>query len=167
MLALLAVGVMPASAQETQSAAPGAQSESKGRHEGGKRGFRDGGGRNSKLMSMLNADQKEKFKAIMQASRQQNQPLYEKMKALKEASKGQGSFDEKSKAEFVALRKQISESRKSTHEKIVALLTPEQKVEFEKNKGFGGRGGEGGFGGRRHRGGPGAEGAAAPGGGNQ
>jgi Spy/CpxP family protein refolding chaperone len=143
MLALLALNVVPASAQDAQPAAPDAK-------VGGGEGKR-GGGRHGKLMTMLNADQKEKFKAIMQASRDESRPLFEKMQALKDASKGQGSFDEKSKTEFVALRKQLSENRKATQQKILAILTPEQKVEFEKNKGFGGRGGDGNWGGRKHR----------------
>lgn len=166
-MAIVAAAIVsvPAVAQEAPAGStvvPSADSQQlekgagkRGKHDSrkGERTGRRGGG---KLMQMLSEDQKTQFKSIMQASREEVKPLFEKMQALKQASKANGSFDDKSKSEFVAIRQKLKQHREATNQKILAILTPEQKVEFEKmqanrKNGFGGKGMRGGksFGGTR------------------
>lgn len=130
---------------------------------GGERG--EGGPGGGRLMQMLNPDQKVKFQAIMKSAHEQSGPLKQKLQAMREQMAGANSMDEKTKGDFASLRKQMDDHRKQTHEKIMGLLTPEQKATFEKEKaargesgGFGGRGGAGGFGGRGGEGGFGGRG---------
>jgi len=116
-----------------------------GKHQGerGGRGFGGGGGFGG-LRETLTADQQKQFDQIIQESKTQNQPLFEKMKALRGA--GTGAPDDKTKAEFQSLREQMKAQRKATHEKVMALLTPDQKAKFEaaRESRRSGRGGEGG-----------------------
>jgi Spy/CpxP family protein refolding chaperone len=113
-----------------------------GKHHGkrGKRGFGSGAAFGG-LRDSLTADQQKSFDKIIADSKAKNQPLFEKMKSLR----GAGAPDDKTKAEFQALREQMKAERKATHEKIMALLTPEQKAKFEaaREARRGGRGGEG------------------------
>lgn len=112
-----------------------------GKHHG-ERGGRGGGF--GGLRDTLTADQQKQFDQIIQESKSKNQPLFEKMKALRGSDSG--APDEKTKAEFQALKEQMRAERKATHEKIMSLLTPEQKAKLEANREArrGSRGGEGG-----------------------
>jgi Spy/CpxP family protein refolding chaperone len=124
---------------------------------GGKYMRRGGGERFAKLQQILTPAQKDEFKALMQQSREESKPLFERMVALRAQMRGGGSMDDKTKAEFVALRKQMKERREANQAKLMALLTPEQKAQLEASGGlpsFGGGkfGGEGKVGRRgQHR----------------
>lgn len=115
----------------------------------------------AKLQGILTAEQKIQFQSIMQASRKEGKPLYEKMRTMREQMQSGSNMDDKTKSEFTAVRKQMKAHRQATQTKILALLTPAQKAQLDKmggldsgKEGFGeGRGMSkwAGGGGRRHK----------------
>ena len=147
LVALMAAGVAPVLAQgadvNAQAGAPQAPGFAKQGGRGGskhgmskrggamgeKRGFMGG-----RLMQMLSADQKAQFKSIMQSNREQGKALHDKMRAIREANQGKSNLDAASKAELMALRKQMKAHREGMDAKIASILTPEQKVVFEQQR---------------------------------
>lgn len=136
---------------------------------GGRFGRRGGGGRGARfaqLEAVLNPEQKAQFQQIMEQSRAEGKPLMEKMRAMKSSMQGGASMDDKTKAEFKALRQQLNAHHEGTQAKISALLTPDQKAQLAKTGGmptFGGPDGEGPGGGAGF-GGPGGGNFGGPGG---
>lgn len=137
----------------------GSRRQMYGKRGGG--GAGGGGGRMGAMDGLLTDAQRTQVQALKEANRAKTKPLMEQMKALRQSGGGQ---DEKSKAQFQALRQQMQTERKATHEKIMSLLTPDQKAKLAAQAGQGGGrqfGGQGGAGGRGGRGGAGGFGGGA------
>ena len=86
----------------------------------------------------LTDDQKEKMKAIHQASREKIRPLFENLKAER-TKLNQLKFCNSPEKDIQAqqdkinnIKKQIKAERKSNFEQIQAILTPDQQKEFNK-----------------------------------
>jgi periplasmic protein CpxP/Spy len=149
-LSFTLTGPAPAMAQNDQGkAAQGEQRQGQrqGAQRGGQRGQRGGqrapGGRLQAALAKLNlnADQKTKIKAVTDDSEAQ----------LKKIRDGQGTPEEK--------REKSRPIMQNTREKVMAILTPEQRKQLEAELGSarrgaeGRRGGQGRPGGQRRRGG--------------
>jgi protein CpxP len=89
------------------------------------------------VMSQLNltAEQKQQMKALREADRQQNQALYQSVRAkaagyrqLKQANDPKADA---AKADLQALRTQAKAARTAEHDKMLSLLTPEQRALLE------------------------------------
>jgi hypothetical protein len=175
-LAITALMAAPAFAQVNSAGAPDAGSGAtvgggaqggpgggrwagRGGRAGGQRGQR--GQRFAQFEAVLNPQQKTQYEQIMQQSRAEGRPLMQKMFAMRQQMQGGSTMDDKTKADFVALRKQVKEHHEAVQAKLEALLTPDQKAQLEKTGGmphmgehgggWGGQGGGQGFGGGRHR----------------
>jgi Spy/CpxP family protein refolding chaperone len=169
-LAIAAIMATPALAQANSvgsvDGGPGAtvggggQGGPGAREHGGRRG---GGQRFAKVEAVLNPQQKEQFKQIMEQSRAEGRPLMQKMFAMRQQMQGGSNMDDKTKADFVAVRKQLKAHHEAVQSKIEGLLTADQKAQLEKTGGMpkfgehgswsggGGEGGPGGAGGGRGR----------------
>lgn len=99
------------------------------------RGF--AAGQRMGVMSELNltAEQKQQMKAIRAADRQQNQALYQSVRAkVAEYRQLKQANDPKAdavKADLQALRTQVKAARSAAHEKMLSVLTPEQRAQLE------------------------------------
>jgi Spy/CpxP family protein refolding chaperone len=175
-LALAAAMAAPAFAQDAPAnAAPGFTAGGGG--QGGAGRERRGGGHFAAFEAVLNAQQKAQFKSLMEQSRAEGKPLMEKMRTMRQQMQGGSSMDDKTKAEFIEVRKQLKAHHEGVQSKMMALLTPEQKAQLEKTGGLptfgehggggGGRswsgGGAGGWSGRHGRRGGGAGGDSSTG----
>ena len=174
-LVIAAIMAAPAVAQANSAGSadggPGATVDGAGQGGPGGRehgGHRGGGQRFAKLEAVLNPQQKEQFKQIMEQSRSEGRPLMQKMFAMRQQMQGGTNMDDKTKAEFIAVRKQLRAHHEAVQSKIEALLTSEQKEQLEKSGGMpkfgehgswgggeGGGAGTGGGHGRHHHGGDG------------
>lgn len=169
-LALATIVFTPAFAQNSppgpaeDGTSTSATTDGGGRPGRGERGGRRGE-RWAKVEAVMNPQQKAQFKQIMEQSRSEARPLAQRMFALRQQMQGGSNMDEKTKAEFVSLRKQMKAHHEAVQAKLDALLTPDQKAQLEKSGGMpkfgdrmgggesgaGGAGGPGGWSGRRHR----------------
>lgn len=126
-------------AQDTTATAPdAAKAEKRAR---GERGFgkhkSDRMGRHGGMMGGLHGlnltdAQKEQVKSIMQANRP-GAAVMEEVRTLRTA-KRDGTITADQQARFAVLKTQAKEKGRSIHEKIQAILTPEQKVQIAQKK---------------------------------
>lgn len=87
----------------------------------------------------LTEEQKAQIKAIHEADRQANQALHASLKAkMAEFRQLKQANDPKAdavKTELKALREQASAARQATHQKVLAVLTPEQQAQVQQHRG--------------------------------
>lgn len=92
------------------------------------------------VLSQLNltADQKAQIKAIRQEERQKNQPLFGSVRAkaaeyrqLKQANDPRADAV---KAELQPLRDQVKAARTATRDRILSVLTPEQRTQLDQRR---------------------------------
>ncbi len=108
----------------TPEASPAKQTEQstqRGRHRG-------------ELFSVLTEEQKPQVEKLIAESRERSKPLFEKLQAFSESHKQEAKLDDKSKVEFESLVEQLRSERKATSEKIIGILTPEQKAKLEASR---------------------------------
>lgn len=86
----------------------------------------------------LTADQKAQIKAIRQEERQKNQPLFSSVRAkaaeyrqLKQANDPKAGAV---KTELEALRPQVKAARTATRDRILSVLTPEQRAQLDQRR---------------------------------
>lgn len=98
----------------------------RGGHRGGKmmRGFRE--------LNLTDA-QKEQIKSLMETNRTAHQGTHEEMRGLM-MKKRDGVINAEEQARFVQLKSQMKASAEQTHNSILAILTPEQRTQFEQQK---------------------------------
>lgn len=108
-----------------------------------RRGF--AAGHQQAMFSQLNltADQKAQIKAIREASRQQNQALFQSVHAkAAEYRQLRHANDPKAdavKAELDALKPQVKAAREATHQQVLAVLTADQRAQLEQFRASHGR----------------------------
>ena len=132
--------------------------DGQGRHAWHGEGMKRGGGA---LFSRLNLtdDQKAKLKEMRESFGSTNKPLMEQLRAkrqeLRQANEG-GTFNEalatQKLTEMAGLQAKLMGARFQLHQQMLAVLTPEQKIQLDQLKAQfkdrrGGR--RGGFGGQR------------------
>jgi len=81
----------------------------------------------------LTDQQKQQARSIMQANFQSTQAQRQELRQLMQQRRA-GTLDTNGTARAQELRKQLMESRKSTHAQLTALLTAEQKAKLEEMK---------------------------------
>lgn len=133
---LLGSFVVAASAQETPQ--PSKDSVEKSgkleRKEFGRRG--PGGGRHA-MRGLMGIDLTEAQKAQIKQIHEANRPdpaVMEEMKAIHEARRNGGTLTEDQKNRVKALRAQARTKAESTHQQVLAILTPEQRQQLETRK---------------------------------
>ena len=103
----------------------------------GKEGKRDGHHGDMMLRGLqqlnLTDAQKEQLKGIMESNRTANQGTHEEMRGLM-MKKRDGIITAEEQTRFDALKTQMKASAKQTHDSILAILTPEQLAQLEKQK---------------------------------
>ena len=86
----------------------------------------------------LTPEQKEKMKAIHEASKEKMRPLFESIRAEKQQMKALGGTNasaeniQAEQAKLMDIKSRIRAIRKSNFEQVQAILTPEQQKEFNK-----------------------------------
>lgn len=83
------------------------------------------------LFSMLSASQKAKVEGILNASKKKNQPLFNKIKAFADSHKNQKTLSAKDQATWTALMNQFKAEQAANRQKVLAILTPEQKAKLQ------------------------------------
>jgi Spy/CpxP family protein refolding chaperone len=143
-LITLAVGVVGlstfVSAQETTKTAPkdGTQTQERqlhkgfGDHGGGFRGEHGGGPMGMLRGITLTDAQKEQIHTILESNRPDKAAM-EELHTLMQA-KRDGTITAEQQDRLKTLRDQAREKGQSVHQQIVAILTPEQLAQVEKNK---------------------------------
>lgn len=114
----------------------------------GARGFARGfaAGRRAGMLGQLNLtdEQKQQIKALRQSDREQNKALFQSFHAkaseYRELKKANDPKADALRTDLQALHTQIRDARKAGHEKILALLTPEQRSKIEQFRSQRGRG---------------------------
>ncbi len=101
------------------------------------------------ILSQLNltAEQTGQIKAIHEADRQANQALYSSLRAkvaeYRQLTQANDPRADAVKAELQPLRDQVKAARKATHEKVLAVLTADQRAQLQQMRsqspGFRGR----------------------------
>jgi Spy/CpxP family protein refolding chaperone len=81
----------------------------------------------------LTDQQKQQARSIMQTNFQNTQAQRQELRQLMQQRRA-GTLDANGTARAQELRKQLMESRKSTHAQLTALLTAEQKAKLEELK---------------------------------
>lgn len=104
----------------------------------GKRKFGKEGKHGGKIMRGLKElnltdAQKEQIKGIMDSNRTANQATHEEMRGLM-MKKRDGIITADEQTRFDQLKTQMKASAKQTHDSILAILTPEQRAQFEQQK---------------------------------
>jgi Spy/CpxP family protein refolding chaperone len=82
----------------------------------------------------LTPDQRDKIKAIQDQAQQQNAPLREQIQQITGGKRFRDLTPEQResfKPQIEPIRKQLMENRKKAHEQISAILTPDQRKQFE------------------------------------
>lgn len=78
--------------------------------------------------SLLNADQTKQYQEIMKASQEQSLPLIKQLRELSDKA----DSDPAAAKQMDDIQHQLAQERKQTRDKVLGLLTPDQKVQFEK-----------------------------------
>lgn len=104
------------------------------------RGLGHGGNRAAHMQKFaeklgLTDAQKDQIKSIFKADREKNQQLYSDFRAKRlEYRQLKDANDPKAdsvKAELSGMRDQVKAARKSTHESILGVLTPDQRAKLD------------------------------------
>ena len=100
----------------------------------GEQGFRGGhhrhGAHGGFKKLNLSVDQQQQMDAIRKQLKTDNAPLFEKAKALKEQLDSNPKNADELKAQLTSLREQIRSAMKSGHERMMAVLTDDQKAQL-------------------------------------
>jgi Spy/CpxP family protein refolding chaperone len=87
----------------------------------------------------LTVDQKQQIKAIRQADRQQNQALYQSLRTTvaqyRQLQRANDPNAASVKTDLQALRGQVRTARAATQERVLGVLTPEQRSQLEQLRG--------------------------------
>ncbi len=87
----------------------------------------------------LTADQKQQIKAIRQTDRQQNHALVQSFRAkaaqYRQLTRANDPAAAGVRVDLEALRGQVRTARAETHEKVLNVLTPEQRAQLEQLRG--------------------------------
>lgn len=126
-----------ASAQETPKTDTDAQKQEKrewrkGKRDGMGKGFRRGGGMRGFRDLNLTDDQKAKIRTIMESNRP-DQALREEMQTIRQA-KRDGTMTAEQQERLKTLRGQFKTKHEAVQQQILAVLTPEQRQQFEAKK---------------------------------
>ncbi len=113
----------------------------KHRDGSGRHGKRGGHGRHGGMRGgmfglrgiELTDAQKEQMRAIHAANKPTEAQMAE-FKAMKEARKNGGEITEAQRAEMKARREQMRAKHESVRAQVLAILTPEQRTQYETNK---------------------------------
>jgi len=138
---LIAVALaIPAALAQSANEQSGSQKPREGKGEFGKHRGRHGRGMRGAMFRQLNLTdaQKTQMKQLRQSYRERTQPLRQelraKMQELRQANQG-GTFDEalatRKLTETAGLRAKLMGERFKLRQEMVALLTPEQKIQLE------------------------------------
>ena len=130
-----------ASAQQTPPQSDSAKPETMERGGFGKEGRRGGkhGEHGDRMMMQsleklnLTDAQKEQIKTVFENHKTQNQPQREEMRGLA-MKKRDGVISAAEETRFKELRTQMKASNDQLHDSISAILTPEQRAQFDKIK---------------------------------
>jgi Spy/CpxP family protein refolding chaperone len=76
------------------------------------------------IKAVLRPDQGKQFDQIMQEARTNNEPMVQKLGELKKSGK-------ESDPQFITLKQQLSERRRATKEKLMGILSPDQKAKVK------------------------------------
>lgn len=93
----------------------------------------DSGGSNPRklLHDVLTPKQRTQVEKLVGQSNQRSKPLLDKLKAFTDAHPKGSELDDKAKAEFEGMVSKLRAERTATSNKIIALLTPQQKTKLE------------------------------------
>jgi Spy/CpxP family protein refolding chaperone len=132
-----------------ESTPQGSGDGARGEHRHHERGGGERGGRFQAIKGSLSAEQQQQIDAIKASTKEQVAPVKTKLEALRAQieNAAPGTNVDELKGQAQQLREQLRASMKGAHEKMLGVLTPEQKATLAANKG-GGRAGRGGHGGR-------------------
>lgn len=101
----------------------------------GKRGMRGHRGNKGMMRGLHQLDltdtQKEQIRGIMETNRIANEPLHQELRSLMQKKRAAGSLTEDETARFQAIKAQLGDSKKQTHETVLALLTAEQRAKYD------------------------------------
>jgi Spy/CpxP family protein refolding chaperone len=78
------------------------------------------------IKAVLTPEQTKQFEQIVQEARENNRPIYQKMAEMKKTAQD-------SDPKFQELKQQMSDRKKATKEKLMSILTPDQKIQLKKN----------------------------------
>ncbi len=86
-----------------------------------------------KSLPSLTADQSKQIDTILSAFKEEIKPLRLQAKALREQGKAapEGGAESTSKAQLTEIKQQFRSKAKETMQKVLAVLTPEQRVELK------------------------------------
>lgn len=139
----VAVGAFSTYSSAQTTAVPmqdGVQKQEKRDKRGfGKRGGFDKGMRGGKFGMHglrginLSDAQKEQLRTIMEANRTANQSSHEEFRSLREARRD-GTLTAEQQTRLQTLREQMKQNAEQTKAKVLAILTPEQRAQFEQRK---------------------------------
>ncbi len=101
----------------------------------GKHGDHRGGNRMFRGLHQLNLTdaQKEQIKGIMESNHTANQVTHQEMRGLM-MKKRDGVITAEEQTRFDTLKSQMKASAEQTHNSIMAILTPEQRAQFEQQR---------------------------------
>lgn len=138
LAALMAVAIPFALAQSGNEQGGRPERRAEGRGRGHHRGF--GQGRLFEKLNLTDA-QKAQMKQISQSSRERSKPLHQELRAkeqeLRQASEG-STFNEalatQKLTEMASLRAKLMGEQFKLRQEMQAVLTPEQKAQFEQQR---------------------------------
>jgi Spy/CpxP family protein refolding chaperone len=83
------------------------------------------------LHDVLTPKQRTQVEKMVVQSNRRSKPLLDKLKAFTDAHPKDSKLDDKAKAEFEGIVSKLRAERAATSNKIIALLTPQQKAKLE------------------------------------
>ena len=98
-----------------------------GKHRGGKSGMRGLRGIN------LTDAQKEQVRGIMEAKRTSGKTNHEEFRSLREAKRA-GTLTTDQQQRLQTLKSEMKQNAEQTRAQVLAILTPEQRTQFEQRK---------------------------------
>jgi len=80
--------------------------------------------------TLIDSDQTKQYQAILDASRLKAGPLVKQLKELAPAAQTDANAEKKRED----IQQELAQNRRDTIDKVVALLKPEQKIQFDKQR---------------------------------